>query len=121
MRVLIVEDDALVRETAAAALEDAGFDVVEVATGEDALAQARTGTDAVLLDIQLPGRLDGWDVAERLREQRPDLPIVYASGAEPQAPRDVAGSRFLRKPYSSNEVIVAICEQLSGIPRNATT
>lgn len=114
MKVLIVEDDTLVREFAVAALHDAGFEVIEAATGEEALDRARAGPDAVLLDLRLPGRLSGWDVAKRLRQQKPDLPVVYASGAAPDPMLGVPGSRFLRKPYSPTQVIVAICEQVCG-------
>lgn len=121
MKVLIVEDDPLVREFAVTALHDAGFEIIEATTGEEAIDRAQTGTDAVLLDISLPGPLSGWDVAERLRQQRPDLPVVYATGARAQVRRDVPGSRFLRKPYSPRDVIVAICELISGGSRQMIT
>ena len=116
MRVLVVEDDPLVRETAVDALRDAGFLVVEAGTGEEALERARNGPDAVLLDLQLPGGLDGWDVAERLRQMRPDIPVVYATGRVPSMRRDVPGSRYLHKPYSPRDLIVAICEQVGSRP-----
>ena len=120
MKVLIVEDDTLVREFAVAALGDAGFEVIEAAPGEEAIERALAGPDAVLLDLRLPGRLNGWDVADRLRQQRPNLPVVYASGTAPEAGRDLTGSRFLPKPYSSKDVIVAICEQVCERSRSTS-
>ena len=116
MRVLVVEDDPLVREVAVEALRDAGFVVVEAGTGEEALEQTKAAPDAALLDIQLPGRLDGWDVGERLRQMRPDIPVVYATGRVPRMRRDVPGSRYLPKPYSARDLIVAICEQVGSRP-----
>ena len=57
MKVLVVEDDAFVREMAVAGLEDAGFEVIEAATGGDALRLLHAGIalDALLTDIRLPG------------------------------------------------------------------
>lgn len=119
MRVLVVEDDPLVREMAVEALRDAGFGVVEAASGEEALERAKTAPDAAVLDIQLPGRLDGWEVGERLRQMRPDIPVVYATGRVSDVARRVPGSRYLSKPYSPRDVIVAICEQVCARPARA--
>ena len=118
MKVLVVEDDDLLRSLAVDTLRDAGFDVIEADTGEEALDRAKSGADAVVLDIRLPGRLDGWDVAERLRAADPALPVVYASGLPPRERRDVPGSRYLPKPYSPSAVIVAICEQVASRPHS---
>jgi CheY-like chemotaxis protein len=119
VKVLVVEDEDLVRELAVARLEEAGFEVVEAASGEGALERADGGADAVVVDIGLPGELDGWDVAERLRANSPELPVVYASGGEATDRRDVPGSRYLRKPCTAEAVIVAICEQVASTPQSS--
>src|SRR5688500_16910987 len=100
MKVLLVEDDDLVRTVAVDALEEAGFDVIEAVNGEEAMERCRERVaDILFTDIRLPGRVDGWDIAERCRELNPDLPVVYATGFSLDAPRPVPGGRLLHKPY----------------------
>ena len=72
-RVLLVEDELLVREVAAEDLGEAGFDVTPASDGDEALAILREGTDFDLLftDIRMPGATDGWDLA---REAQADDP-----------------------------------------------
>src|SRR5215218_5326868 len=68
MKVLVVEDEWLVRELIVGELLDAGFDVVEAESGEAALARYHEhNPDVLFTDIRLPGQIDGWDVAERCR------------------------------------------------------
>jgi CheY-like chemotaxis protein len=109
MKVLLVEDEALVRMMAVETLEDAGFEVIEAATGEEALEACKIHrADVLFTDIRLPGKLSGWDVAEHCRAQNPDLPVIYATGYSEVAPRRVAGSAFFRKPYRPAEVVKTI-------------
>ena len=109
MKVLLVEDEALVRMMAAETLEDAGFEVIEAATGEQALEACKMHrADVLFTDIRLPGELSGWDVAEHCRAQHPDLPVIYATGYSEAAPRRVPGSAFFRKPYRPAEIVKTI-------------
>ena len=112
--ILVVEDEWLVRDDIAKALRDAGWQVIEASTAEDAIALMRTGhrIDVVFTDIQLAGRLCGWDVAEQCRAARADFPVIYASGNAADRSRKVAGSLFFNKPYSAAEVVEA-CSRLS--------
>jgi CheY-like chemotaxis protein len=105
MKVLVVEDDPFVREMAVAGLEDAGFEVVEAARGEDALRLLQTGiaVDAPLTYIRMP-EANGWVVARAYRERFPDLPVLYVTGyAEQMQP--VPGGVILLKPYRMAQVI----------------
>jgi CheY-like chemotaxis protein len=105
MKVLVVEDDPFVREMAVVGLEEAGFDVVEAARGDNALRLLQTGIilDALLTDIRLPGA-NGWAVARAYRERFPDLPVLYVTGyAEQMQP--VPGGIILSKPYRMAQVI----------------
>jgi CheY-like chemotaxis protein len=113
MKVLVVEDEELLRAVAVQALEDAGFQVIEAGTGEEAIAKCQEDLDVLFTDIRLPGPIDGWDIAEHCRNADPKLPVVYATGYSHVKPRPVPGSRFFHKPYSLKGVIEAICE-LSG-------
>lgn len=112
--VLLVEDDVLIAELAAGALEGAGFEVTSVTAAEDGLGLAVMDVpfDALVTDINLAGALDGWELAEALREMQPGLPVVYASGgAEDGDPRAVPDAAFVPKPYNP----VALCEAVTRV------
>ena len=81
-RVLLVEDEVLISDMVADALEEQGFAVHVVANAADALRhiESGAGVDVLFTDIHLPGDMDGSQLAARVRELRPDMPIVYASG-----------------------------------------
>jgi len=109
-KVLVVEDEALVREALAAHLEDAGFAVLEADTGETAFDLLRIWQDRIdwlFTDIRLPGDVDGWRLAEEFRRSHPLRPVVYATGFREEWPQQVPGSIFLRKPYHPSQVVAA--------------
>lgn len=76
-----MEDDPLVRTMARRSLAEAGFDVLEAADGRQALALARRHNqiEAVLTDLAMP-EIGGRELAQRLTELRPGLPVVFMSG-----------------------------------------
>jgi DNA-binding response OmpR family regulator len=83
-RVLVAEDDDLFAEAIDAFLKDAGFTVVVAADGEAALREADTYRfDALLTDLRMP-RVDGATLIRRLRQGRPELPVVVMSGNAPE-------------------------------------
>lgn len=110
--VLIVEDEILVRVGLSEELQDAGYHVVEAADGVSALDVLNGGDriDLMFTDIRMPGGIDGWDLAERARALRPELPVIYATGYSGENPRLVPGARFFRKPYRVGEILAAIGE-----------
>lgn len=115
MRILVVEDDALIREFVVEALREEGFDVIHARDGEEALRWCnRQAADVLVTDVKLPGGIDGWQIAERCREHHPRLPIIYATGFSPVQPRPVPGSVFLQKPYHPDEIVRAIRKITSG-------
>jgi CheY-like chemotaxis protein len=110
LRILLVEDDALVRMAMVDALEDLGFRVEEAATGGEAIAKALSGgdpVDAAIIDIGLPDR-SGDGVAAELRRMSADLPIIVASGySDARVCERFSGDRrisFLGKPYDVEQV-----------------
>lgn len=113
-RVLFVEDDPLVREAVVSGLEDAGFDVVVASSGDQALAMIENGLDAevVFSDIVMPGQVSGIDLATRLNERRPGLPVVLATGYTDQR-AVVPGVQVLAKPYEIGQLV----ELLAGLAR----
>jgi CheY-like chemotaxis protein len=117
MRVLVVEDEELLREAVVEAFQEAGFQVIEAATGEEALERCQERVaDALFTDIRLPGSVDGWDIAEHCRKVDPKLPVVYATGYSHATHRLVPGSRFFQKPYRLDRVIAEVCELLGDRP-----
>lgn len=108
-RVLFVEDDTLVREAVMRGLEEAGFDVLVAATGDQALAMLEAGLDAdvVFSDIVMPGKVSGIDLAALLRERRPRLPVVLATGYTGQR-ATVPGVQVLAKPYEIDQLVALL-------------
>jgi CheY-like chemotaxis protein len=80
-RILVVDDDDLVRELLVSSLQDAGFDASGAENGEQALGQVDRGTtfDAVVTDLSMPG-MNGWDLVRALRSRRSDIPILMLTG-----------------------------------------
>jgi CheY-like chemotaxis protein len=115
-KVLVAEDEALIREMLVDALEEAGFEVTAVAAAEDALGFAIMdfAFDALVTDIGLDGPLDGFDLAETMREMQPDLAVIYASAASrpDRGFRQVPGSVFVPKPYNVSQLCEVVLERV---------
>ncbi|CCD02724.1 sensor protein (fragment) (plasmid) [Azospirillum baldaniorum] len=104
LRVLVVEDDALIRLVTVEMLTGLGHSVVEAGNAEEALSIAETQpVDALLTDISLPG-MSGEQLAAALRKRHPALPVVFASGAD----RAPAGGVHLPKPYDDAALAEAL-------------
>ena len=113
--ILLVEDEFFLRYDLAFCLREAGYAVIESASGEDAIAQCKSGMaiDMILTDINLGGPVTGLDVAKRFRAQRPDMPVVYMSGQAIDRERCVPGSVFVAKPYQHTSILSA-CSRLQS-------
>jgi two-component system, response regulator PdtaR len=99
-RILVVEDEALIRVLIAEELRLEGFSVIEADRADDALTYIKAGeqVDLVFSDIRTPGSLNGLQLAETLREKYPDIPVILMSGNPP--PRHVGiVEAFVPKPY----------------------
>ncbi len=105
--ILVVEDEALIGEMVAEALQEQGFQVFVASNAADALRYVESGAavDALFTDIHLPGGMNGSELASRVRSLRPEMPIVYASGRWHPTDRDrlVTRSAFLPKPYDPRD------------------
>ncbi|MFC5138301.1 response regulator [Actinomycetospora rhizophila] len=109
-RVLLVEDDERIRQALGLALADEGYDVVETATGEEALEVVDPDLDVVLLDLMLPG-IDGIEVCSTLRS-RGDLPIIIATArsdtADVIAGLEAGADDYVTKPLIAGELAARI-------------
>lgn len=116
--ILVVEDDALVRDTVVGELQARGYAIIESESGEEALRVLEERPVSLLFtDIRLLDRMDGWELAERARALKPNLPVIYTTGYSAEAPRFVPESVFLQKPYLPSAVISAIEGLLDEAPR----
>jgi CheY-like chemotaxis protein len=92
-------------------LRDRGYLVIEAETGEKAIALLSAvdpPIGAVFTDIELRGRLNGWDVADAFRQADPEIQIIYTSGHRQDGQRRVPRSTFLPKPYTPAELFHAL-------------
>lgn len=111
--VLVVEDEILIRMDAVEMIASAGFDVIEAASADEAIAilQDRFDITVVFTDIQMPGSMDGLKLAAAIRGRWPPIKIVATSGFLKVDESDLpAGSRFLPKPYNPSQIIGALRE-----------
>jgi CheY-like chemotaxis protein len=113
--ILIVEDDEIVRDMIVSSFRDAGWTVLEAASGDEALEHlnGEVPVDVIFTDIRLKGAMNGWDVGEACRRMREDVPVIYTTGDAISPPRPVSGSKMLRKPYDPMEVL-QLCFGLVG-------
>jgi len=119
LRVLVVEDDDVVRRIARRILEKAGYTVLEAASGMEAFAIADRDSgpiDLLLADVVLP-RINGFAVAERIKMTRPTLRVVYMSGygesVIAQHGLIQEGLPLVRKPFAPQDLIAKVQETLA--------
>ena len=112
-RILLVEDEYLIRSLLSEVLIERDFEVVEAANGEEAFALFAAGErfDLLLTDVHMPGRFNGLDVARRARMRQPELPVVFATGRPDSltafgdlSVRDVQ----LQKPFTLVDALSAV-------------
>src|SRR4051794_29250523 len=106
-RILVIDDDAGIRDSLKMTLEYNGFECTGAATGQEGLALAeRDAPDLVLLDIKMPG-MDGMDVLGRLRSMDESIPVIMISGHGTTSTAVEAIKRgavdFLDKPFESTD------------------
>jgi two-component system KDP operon response regulator KdpE len=111
-RILVVDDEPKIVHLIREVLTAAGYEVLAAFSGELAIEMvAREQPDLVLLDIILPGKIDGYQVAQRLREFS-DLPIIMLTAKTSETDLlhgfDVGVDDYITKPFSSKELIVRI-------------
>lgn len=116
--ILVVEDDAVAGGEVKRALEDAGFRVLLVQSGEKASStfdENASEVGGLVADVKLGGNVSGWDVARHAREVNQDLPVVYITGfsAEDWPSQGVPKSILVQKPFAPAQIITAISSLLN--------
>src|SRR4249919_2750437 len=111
-RILVIDDEAAIRDSLRMTLEYEGYEFIGAATGQEGLALAeREAPDLVLLDVKMPG-MDGIEVLERLRHMNESLPVVVVSGHGTISTAVEATKKgafdFIEKPFASERVLVSL-------------
>jgi DNA-binding response OmpR family regulator len=115
--VLVVEDETLIRDGMVEILAEAGFEVVQAETGDQAARLIDAdGFSLVLTDVNMPGRLTGIELAAHARARNPQIPIVFVTGRPDnmaKLARSGAHTVVIPKPYSPADVVRAVRELIS--------
>jgi DNA-binding response OmpR family regulator len=117
--ILVVEDEELLQSIVEETLSDGGFEPVFATSGEEAVSLLKSHKDryrALVTDINLKGKTDGWEVARRAREIAAEFPIVYMSGAAAAdwTSKGVPNSIMLAKPFAPAQLLTAVSNLLNG-------
>ena len=122
--ILCVEDDPIVREFVTRQLQALGYKTIAASTATEALAEIRSdpNIDLLFTDIIMPGKTDGWQLAELVKQLRPDIKIVFTSGYSSfSAQRIVTDPRMLliEKPYRLSALAQMVRKALEGPAQSA--
>ena len=115
--ILIIDDEPNIRRMVGALLASEGYDVREAASGLEGVALATEGEpDVALVDLMMPGAMDGLGVLAALREKHPDLPVVMMSGkaglADAVRATKLGAFNFLEKPLTPEGVLLSLSSAL---------
>jgi DNA-binding response OmpR family regulator len=119
VRILVVEDDQLIQAMVEEALLDGGFASVLVGSGEEAIGILQNDKNAIralITDINLSGRLDGWEVGRTAREIDPTVPVMTGTHGEEWTSKGVPNSVLLAKPFAPAQIVTAISQLLNASP-----
>jgi CheY-like chemotaxis protein len=114
IKVLVVDDDALILMSTAAMVEDLGHDVIEVSSGSEALEVLKgdQNVDLLITDFSMP-KMNGAQLASAAKELLPDLPILLATGFAQLPDGGDVGLPRIAKPYQQEQLATAISETLA--------
>nr|WP_249786654.1 response regulator [Bradyrhizobium sp. NBAIM16] len=116
---MVIEDDDAIQAIVEDVLAEGGFQIATVKTGEEAVTLLKGGLmpyRALVTDVNLLGRLDGWEVARAAREIDPHFPVVYMTGgaADKWPVLGVPHSLLLQKPFAPAQVVAAVSQLLNA-------
>jgi len=111
MKVLIVEDEPLIRLGLATAVEEAGYEVVEAGNASEAIRrlEADPAIRLLLTDVDMPGGMDGIALAHHVRDRWPPVRLIVISGKVGVRPGQLPnGARFVSKPYQEPALLAMV-------------
>ncbi len=117
--ILVIEDEKLLQEVVREALNEGGFEVTMVTSGQDAVEMIEDGVSeysALVTDVNFEGPIKGWEIARLVRQIDPAFPVIYMTGAaaDDWASEGVPNSILLRKPFAPAQLITAVSQLLNA-------
>jgi CheY-like chemotaxis protein len=116
-KILIVEDEPLIRLGIVIMLERSGFDAIEADTADEAIKiiEARGDIRLVVTDVDMPGTMDGVRLAHYIRSKWPPIKLIVISGKVGLSTIDLPpGARFFSKPYEDATLLNTIDRMIAG-------
>ena len=112
-QILVVEDDLAIAAFVTTALEREGYAVAQARTGHEALSQVRGGApDLVLLDLMLPGDIDGLQVCQAIRRGEPYVPIIMVTAKDEDVDKvvglELGADDYITKPFNTRELLARV-------------
>ena len=120
--ILVIEDDYATQSLVEDVLTEAGFNPAIAPSGEEAVTLLQAQRDkynALVTDISLRGKIEGWEVARLARQINPDFPVIYISGTSggDWSSEGVPNSILLQKPFAPAQLVTAVSQLLNtGTP-----
>lgn len=117
-RLLVVEDELLIRMLIADVLRDAGYEVIEAVNGDEALDILKAGVvvDLVLSDVRMPGSTDGLALLAFIRQNLAALPVILTSGhLSPESALAEGAVKFLAKPYRIQDALAIVDQEVAKL------
>lgn len=116
--ILVVEDEYPLQAVVEEALIEGGFATDILSSAEEALTLFKSGLKeyrALVADVNLKGRLSGWELARQIREREPTSPVVYMTGASSDqwGSQGVPNSILLQKPFAPAQLVTALSQLLN--------
>jgi two-component system, response regulator PdtaR len=115
--ILVVEDEELIRLMAVDILENTGFSVLEAEDAQTALSilEARPDVRLLFTDLQMPGALDGMELARRVHERWPNVRLILTSGRSEARRAEIPDDGcFIAKPYWAEQLVGQVQDLLRG-------
>lgn len=118
-RILVVEDEFLIRLHISDHLRDSGYTVLEASNGDEALVILDSGADfdIVYTDVRMPGETDGLALLGHIRKTRPGIAVVVTSGhLQPSRAMAAGAAGFIAKPSEPEAILCALTKALKTVP-----
>jgi DNA-binding NtrC family response regulator len=121
MKILVVDDDAIVIKSCKRILEEEGFEVSTVPSADNALEEIkRSDFDLLLIDVKMPKR-DGMYLMREIKKDWPEIPTIIMSGyPTPETIAEVlrlGATLFIPKPFRPDELVKSVRQVLKSVPR----
>ena len=110
--VVVVEDEKDLNSLIRAYLEKAGYKVISYLNGEDAIKNVNTKAHLWVLDIMLGDTISGYDIIKKIREDNPDVPVIFTSARDKDLDKiiglELGSDDYIAKPYSPKELVLRV-------------